>query len=119
MKTACPLVAVACAKAKMTFAARKAAMHSVIEAGEACKPMCFQGTGTETDDGAADTHGICIDPSDYEGASDMLNANNEYKAMGTGGRFKAGPPPDLCNWATQMVCGLTGGAGVAGYAKCK
>merc|ERR1711924_468321 len=33
--------------------------------------------------------------------------------MGTGGRFKAGPPPDLCNWATQMVCGLTGGAGVA------
>jgi len=113
MKTTCPLVAVACAKDKMTFAARKAAMHSVIQAGENCKPMCFQGTGTATDDGVADTHGICIDPDDYKGASEMLDKNNEYKAMGTGGRFKAGPPPDLCNWATQMVCGLTGGAGVA------
>jgi len=112
-----PMVSVACNEAKVTFAARKAALLSVFDAGENCLPYCFPGTATETDNGVADTNGICLDADAMDGFKWQITDMPSYKAMGTNNKIPAGPPADLCRMAKNLVCGMTGGAGQGGCPK--
>merc|ERR1712195_362500 len=106
----CPVLSVACSK--MSFEDKTAAFEEAFAHAAACKPFCFPGTSTETDDGVSDTNGICIGPEDMSGLKMQIDDLPQYENMGTNGKIAGGPPPDVCKIATQVICGLTGGCGL-------
>merc|ERR1711898_17856 len=70
-KAECPCEFIACGK--MEWEAKKAALHNVLDAGTWCEQYCFPGTATKTDDGVADSHGICIDQIVYKQLAQQLD----------------------------------------------
>jgi hypothetical protein len=109
-KAKCPCEFIACGK--MKWEAKKAALHNVLDAGTWCEQYCFPGTATKTNDGVADSHGICIDQIVYKQLAQQLDDLPNYKAMGTNDKIKAGPKADLCRMVKNTLCGALGGAGI-------
>merc|ERR1711935_435337 len=109
-----PLQTVACDQ-DSTFKQKLGLINKIFERAAVCVPYCFPGTDTMTDDSIADSNGICISIEDMEALKYQIDntvKSHDFDATGTNGRFTAGPEPDLCNIATEMMCGLAAGQGL-------
>lgn len=107
-KDECPGVAIACHNTT-DYKAKHKAFLDFFDMAVECPPYCIPGTQT-TDGLVEDTNGICITGADMMMFKKQIQDLPVYKALGTNGRFPAGPPGDLCRMAKEFVAGFSAGS---------
>jgi len=113
----CPLVELACdaahggSRTTTSKAELKGYLVKFFETAALCPPICYPGSATTTDDGVADTHGICTTSAMLEQMKQQFEGSPIYEASGTNDRFKAGnDADDLCTDVLAINEGI--GAGI-------
>merc|ERR1711998_727114 len=113
----CPLVELACDAAhggSRTTTSKeelKGYLVKFFETAALCPPICYPGSATTTDDGVADTHGICTTSAMLTQMKEQFEGSPIYEASGTNDRFKAGnDADDLCTDVLAINQGI--GAGI-------
>jgi len=106
----CPMVGLACDNTTETSPAeKKEAFLDYFAMAAECPPWCLP--GSETSDGLdQDSWGICLTGDDVGMFANQIKDLPVYTAMGTGDRFPAGPPADLCRMANEFTAGFLAGA---------
>lgn len=102
---------IACAGKALTADAAKKALEEFFNMGSECPTTCDKGSDVHVKevDGDDTVNKICITSADVGMMKEQITDMPIYHDMGTGGRFKAGPPPAICRMVKNFMAGWAAG----------
>merc|ERR1712159_234145 len=104
---------IACAKG-LSADEQKAGLEAFMHVGSLCPAHCDEENNVHVKqrDGGDVVSKICITPEDVAMFKEQIEDMPVYKAMGTNGRFKAGPKADVCRMVKNIQAGWNAGKAI-------
>merc|ERR1712159_325375 len=104
---------IACAKG-LSADEQKAGLEAFMHVGSLCPAHCDEENNVHVKqrDGGDVVSKICITTEDVAMFKEQIEDMPVYKAMGTNGRFKAGPKADVCRMVKNIQAGWNAGKAI-------